>query len=156
MALVIALAVNNGFKNTLQRNLLGAMAHINVMEKEPLYGIENWRDMAARLRKLPHVTDVSPAIYTPALLMGGLQPKYVVLKGVDVDTEIGHDRFAAASQDGIARPAARPERQPAGHRSGIGHCRRYRNAPAFPDRRGIPGCGAYPHGPQDVRGVPFA
>ena len=43
MALVIALAVNNGFKNTLERNLLGAMAHINVMEKEPLYGIENWR-----------------------------------------------------------------------------------------------------------------
>ena len=35
MALVIALAVNNGFRNTLQRNLLGAMAHINVMEKEP-------------------------------------------------------------------------------------------------------------------------
>ena len=30
MALVIALAVNNGFRSTLQRNLLGAMAHINV------------------------------------------------------------------------------------------------------------------------------
>jgi lipoprotein-releasing system permease protein len=35
MALVIALAVNNGFRNTLQRNLLGAMAHINILEKEP-------------------------------------------------------------------------------------------------------------------------
>ena len=34
MALVIALAVNNGFRNTLQRNLLGAMAHINVRAKE--------------------------------------------------------------------------------------------------------------------------
>ena len=31
MALVIALAVTNGFRNTLQRNLLGAMAHINVV-----------------------------------------------------------------------------------------------------------------------------
>ena len=29
MALVVALAVTNGFHNTLQRNLLGAMAHIN-------------------------------------------------------------------------------------------------------------------------------
>ncbi|MGH9667991.1 MAG: ABC transporter permease, partial [Bryobacteraceae bacterium] len=28
MALVVALAVNNGFKNTLQRNLLGATAHV--------------------------------------------------------------------------------------------------------------------------------
>ena len=41
MALIIALAVNNGFKNTLERNLLGAMAHISVLEKEPGSGIEN-------------------------------------------------------------------------------------------------------------------
>ena len=33
MALIIALAVNNGFRETLQRNLLGAMAHVNVEEK---------------------------------------------------------------------------------------------------------------------------
>ena len=112
MALVIALAVNNGFKNTLERNLLGAMAHINVMEKEPLYGIENWRDMAARLRKLPHVTDVAPAIYTPALLVGGLQPKYVVLKGVDVDTEVAMTdslrHLKAGSLDRLRDPNANP------------------------------------------------
>src|SRR5512147_1400789 len=70
MALVIALAVNNGFKNTLQRNLLGAMAHINVMEKTPGTGIENWRQMAARLRGVPHVTAVAPALYSPVFLAG--------------------------------------------------------------------------------------
>ena len=48
MALVIALAVNNGFRSTLQKNLLGAMAHINVMPKIPGEGIDNWREMAAR------------------------------------------------------------------------------------------------------------
>ena len=73
MALVIALAVNNGFRNTLQRNLLGAMAHINVMEKEPRYGIENWRDMVARLRQVPHVTAVAPALYNHVFLTGPLQ-----------------------------------------------------------------------------------
>jgi len=112
MALVIALAVNNGFKNTLERNLLGAMAHINVMEKEPLYGIENWRDMAARLRKVPHVTDVAPAIYSPALLEGGLQPKFVVLKGVDVDTEAAMTdalrHLKAGSLDRLRDPNANP------------------------------------------------
>ncbi len=35
MALVVALAVTNGFRKTLQRNLLGAMAHINVMPRQP-------------------------------------------------------------------------------------------------------------------------
>ena len=34
-ALVVALAVTNGFRNTLQRNLLGAMAHISVVPRTP-------------------------------------------------------------------------------------------------------------------------
>jgi lipoprotein-releasing system permease protein len=33
MALVVALAINNGFRNTLQRNLLGATAHVTVLER---------------------------------------------------------------------------------------------------------------------------
>lgn len=88
MALVIALAVTNGFKNTLQRNLLGAMADIMVLEKEPGPGIEDWRGMAERMRKLPHVTAVAPALYETALLTGPVQSKAVVLKGVDVDSEL--------------------------------------------------------------------
>ena len=43
MALVVALAVNNGFRNTLQRSLLGATAHVTVMEKQPGTGIEDWQ-----------------------------------------------------------------------------------------------------------------
>ena len=57
MALVIALAINNGFRNTLQRNLLGAMAHVNVHEKEPG---ERHRELAradgAGSAQVPHVT----------------------------------------------------------------------------------------------------
>ena len=33
MALVVSLAINNGFRSTLQRNLLGATAHVNVHDK---------------------------------------------------------------------------------------------------------------------------
>jgi lipoprotein-releasing system permease protein len=112
MAMVVALAVNNGFKNTLQRNLLGAMAHINVMEKQPGYGIEDWRAMAARLRTLPHVTSVSPALYSPTLLTGGLQPKYVILKGIDANAETAVSeslrRLRAGSLDRLRDPAAEP------------------------------------------------
>src|ERR1700738_1602592 len=42
MSLVIALAVNNGFARSLERNLLGATAHVSVLEKEQGAGIENW------------------------------------------------------------------------------------------------------------------
>src|SRR4029077_20516163 len=68
MALVIALAVNNGFRTTLQKNLLGAMAHINVIPKRPGDGIENWRQVSERLRKQPHITAVSPALYSEVFL----------------------------------------------------------------------------------------
>ena len=88
MALVIALAVTTGFRNTLERNLVGAMAHINVLEKEPLNGIENWEDMAARLRKLPHVTAVSPALYNPVYMAGPMQGRGAFLKGVDLNSAL--------------------------------------------------------------------
>ena len=54
MALVIAMAVTTGMRNSLQRSLLGAMAHINVIPKVPGEGIEDWRGLMARLRQAPH------------------------------------------------------------------------------------------------------
>jgi len=88
MALVIAIAVTNGMRSTLERNLLGAMAHINVMEKEPLYGIEDWRDMAARLRRAPRVAAVAPALYNDVFLTGPMRSGYAALKGVDIGSEL--------------------------------------------------------------------
>jgi lipoprotein-releasing system permease protein len=88
MALVVALAINNGFRDTLQRNLLGAMAHINVQEKEPRNGIENWEALAARIRQLPHVTAAGPALYTPIFFSGPVQSKGGILKGVDIAAEM--------------------------------------------------------------------
>ena len=88
MALVVALAINNGFRDTLQRNLLGAMAHINVQEKEPRNGIENWEALTARIRQLPHVTAAGPALYTPIFFSGPVQSKGGILKGVDIAAEM--------------------------------------------------------------------
>ena len=112
MALVIALGVNNGFRDTLQRNLLGAMAHIGVMPKQPGDGIENWREMAARLRKLPHITAVSPALYGEVYLTGPLQSTGALLKGIDVDSELTISdalrHLKAGSLDRLRDPDARP------------------------------------------------
>jgi lipoprotein-releasing system permease protein len=88
MALIVALAINNGFRNTLQRNLLGAMAHINVLEKEPGNGIEDWRGLVERLARVPHVETAAPALYSPVFLQGPLMSKGAVLKGVDVRSEL--------------------------------------------------------------------
>ena len=84
MALVVALAINNGFRDTLQRNLLGATAHVSILEKEPGTGIENWEALAPQLAKLAHVKSAAPALYESGYLSGPLQGAGVAIKGVDV------------------------------------------------------------------------
>ena len=63
MALVIALAINNGFRNTLQRNLLGATAHVNILRKEPERRHRQLARSDPKLRKIPHVMHASPSLY---------------------------------------------------------------------------------------------
>ncbi len=84
MALVIALAINNGFRNTLERSLLGATAHINILEKEPGYGIENWQALAEKLKKLPHVVSATPGLYAPVFLASPAQSSGAEIKGIPV------------------------------------------------------------------------
>ncbi len=86
MAMVIALAINTGFRNTLQRNLLGATAHVTILEKTPSGGIENWRKLVAVMRKLPHVTSATPSLYGAVFLAGPVLSEGAVLKGIDVDS----------------------------------------------------------------------
>jgi lipoprotein-releasing system permease protein len=112
MALVIALAVTSGFSKTLQHNLLGAMAHINVIPRQPGDGIENWQELAARIRKVPHVTAVSPALYSPTFLSGPIQSKGAYIKGVDIDSELALSgtlrKLKAGSLDRLRDPTASP------------------------------------------------
>jgi lipoprotein-releasing system permease protein len=88
MALIIALGVNNGFRDTLQRNLLGATAHISIVRKESGQGIANWRDLVARLRTIPHVIAAAPVLYDQVFISGSQNTRGVVLKGIDVRSEM--------------------------------------------------------------------
>jgi lipoprotein-releasing system permease protein len=88
MALVISLAINNGFRSTLQRNLLGATAHVNVMTKEAGEGISNWKNLASRLAGIPHVTAVAPVLYGQVFISGPVGSKGVILKGITPDSEL--------------------------------------------------------------------
>ncbi|HXF26273.1 MAG TPA: ABC transporter permease, partial [Bryobacteraceae bacterium] len=85
MALVVALAINNGFRITLQRSLLGATAHVTILSKDPSDGIANWRDLDPKLRKIPHVIHASPSLYGYVLLAGPSQSAGAELKGIPLN-----------------------------------------------------------------------
>lgn len=88
MALIISLAINNGFRNTLQRNLLGATAHVNILERDPGPGIANWRELIPKFLKIPHVTAAAPVLYGQVFLSGPLASQGAVLKGVELENEL--------------------------------------------------------------------
>jgi lipoprotein-releasing system permease protein len=102
MALVIALAINNGFRNTLQRTFLGATAHVNLMEKEPGSGIIDWRPLAEKLRRLPHVIGVAPTLYGEVFIAGPLRSRGAILKGIDPDSALQVNEMLRRMKEGSA------------------------------------------------------
>jgi lipoprotein-releasing system permease protein len=89
MALVIALAVNNGFQSTLQRNMLAATAHVNILAKDTGDGIADWRNLMAKFRRVPHVVAVAPVLYDASVIVTGPQGnKQITLKGIDTRAEL--------------------------------------------------------------------
>ncbi len=86
MALVIALAINNGFRTTLQRALLNATAHINVEEKRA-NSISEWRTLIPKFMQIPHVVGAAPVLYGPVMLAGPLQSHFAELKGINTEYE---------------------------------------------------------------------
>ena len=65
-SLVIALAINNGFRQDLQDRLLGSTSHVNLLRIQS-DGIQDWRALMDRLAQQPHVVAAAPAIYEQVL-----------------------------------------------------------------------------------------
>ncbi|MGH2668610.1 MAG: hypothetical protein ACRDH5_05730, partial [bacterium] len=58
MALVLALAINAGFRETFEERLLGATAHVTVTRADAS-GIRDYDALAAKLRALPGVVSAT-------------------------------------------------------------------------------------------------
>ncbi len=86
-ALVIALAINNGFREELEKKLLGATANVNLL-RTANDGIRNYNELAARLAGLPHVVAAAPALYEQVLVSSHSRAQGVVLKGIDPEREV--------------------------------------------------------------------
>ena len=109
-SLIIALAINNGFRQDLQSRLLGSMSHVNVLRVES-DGIANWRPLLDRLSKMPHVVAASPTIYDPVLISRGARAKGAVLKGIipQYESKVGDLlRSIKSGSDETLNPDYRP------------------------------------------------
>lgn len=80
-SLVVALAVNNGFRQDLQDRLLGASSHVNLLRTMG-DGIRDWRPLVDRLSRQPHVLAAAPDLYGQVLISRGPRAAGAVLKGI--------------------------------------------------------------------------
>jgi lipoprotein-releasing system permease protein len=80
-SLIVALAINNGFRQDLQARLLGSTAHISLLRVQS-DGIRDWRPLLERLSKQPHIVAAAPAIYEQVLISRGPRARGAVLKGM--------------------------------------------------------------------------
>ena len=80
-SLIVALSINNGFRQDLQDRLLGSTSHVNLLRIES-DGIKDWRPLMDRLSKESHVIATAPAVYEQVLISRGARARGAVLKGM--------------------------------------------------------------------------
>jgi len=108
-ALVVALAINSGFRQELEKRLLGATANINLLRTRN-DGISNYEELAARLARVPHVVASAPTLYEQVLVSSRSRAQGVVLKGIEPQREVRVGdlltRLREGSLDGLSQTYA--------------------------------------------------
>ncbi len=106
MAVIIALAVMTGLQQTLRDRILGSQPHIYVSRPG---GIDDYKDDVAKLRVMPHVTGVAPALLGKGLITAARGEDFITIKGIDPTLEPSVTDISrvmvAGSLAAIERPA---------------------------------------------------
>lgn len=81
-ALIVALALSNGFRSEMREKILQGTAHLSVLRSDGR-PVENHADLASRLRQVEGVLSASVTTYDGALAQGSKDSSYAVLRGVE-------------------------------------------------------------------------
>jgi len=115
-SLIIALAINNGFRQDLQERLIGSTSHISLLRVAD-DGIKDWPPLLERLSKQPHVVGTAPAIFEQVLISRGPRARGAVLKGmIPADERRVGDLLNSIKEGSAAELDAAPEGE-----NGSGH-----------------------------------
>ncbi|MBF0152702.1 MAG: lipoprotein-releasing ABC transporter permease subunit [Magnetococcales bacterium] len=84
-ALIVVLAVMTGFKEELQRQILGVTSHVVI--QYPGGRLPNHESLLAKVARTPNVVAASPYILQNAMLLSGNIAAGVVIRGIDPERE---------------------------------------------------------------------
>ena len=83
-ALIVALALSNGFRDEMRDKILQGTSHISVVRADGR-AIENYSDLTNRLRQVDSVVTASPTTYDGAIARGPNDTGYAVIRGIEND-----------------------------------------------------------------------
>ena len=81
-ALIVALALANGFRDEMRDKILQGSAHLTVMRSDG-QAMPDYRDVAARIASVEGVTSATGTTYDGAVVIGPKGSAYAVLRGID-------------------------------------------------------------------------
>jgi lipoprotein-releasing system permease protein len=81
-ALIVALALANGFRDEMRDKILRGTAHLTVMRGDG-QPISDYKEVASRIAALPNVISASGTTYDGAVILGKRASAYAVLRGID-------------------------------------------------------------------------
>ncbi len=89
MALLIALALMTGLQGQIRSMILGTTAHLSVFKSrsDPRSGIESYREVTAKVRRVPRVLGSAPTVYGKALLASAAGSNVATIKGILPEAE---------------------------------------------------------------------
>ncbi len=83
-ALIIAFALSNGFRDEMREKILQGTAHLSVVRADGR-AIENYAELATRLKQVNGVVSAAATTYDGALATGTKGSGYAVIRGIDKD-----------------------------------------------------------------------
>jgi lipoprotein-releasing system permease protein len=128
-SLIVALAINNGFRQDLQQRLIGSTSHVSLLRIAD-DGIKDWPPLLTRLSKESHVVAAAPAIFEQVLISRGPRARGAVLKGMIPADERRVGDLLNSIKEGSAAELEEPQRAPTEEKEYVGTAASARPEPA--------------------------
>jgi lipoprotein-releasing system permease protein len=112
MALIVAMAINNGVQQEMQNQMLGVTSHVYLLEKERSFGIEDWQSYIERFQNLEHVQAMAPALFAPVFISGAINGRGAFVKGIDPAAELRVSDLLRDLKEGSIEGLERPQGLP--------------------------------------------
>ena len=91
-ALIVAFALSNGFRDEMRDKILQGTAHLSILRTDGR-SIENYAELASRVKQVDGVVSASATTYDGALARGAKGSGYAVIRGIEGEAAQSAERW---------------------------------------------------------------